>query len=184
MKLKKILMGLLLAVIVFLPAFANVKAEGNKVTVHVFKGKTCHYCQGFLTWANSLSDSEKEKFELHEYEVWYNETNSASMSKVATILGDDPTASNFGVPYIIIGKKTWNGFSEEATAPEILSAIDEAYNSNEELYDVIKENNIEVVEEVKAESAEKTNTATIVLMVVLVVIGGAGLLYLVSKSSK
>ena len=106
------------------------------------------------------------------------------MSKVATILGDDPTASNFGVPYIIIGKKTWNGFSEEATAPEILSAIDEAYNSNEELYDVIKENNIEVVEDVKTESAEKTNTATIVLMVVLVVIGGAGLLYLVSKSSK
>ena len=64
MKLKKILMGLLLAVIVFLPAFANVKAEGNKVTVHVFKGKTCHYCQGFLTWANSLSDSEKEKFSV------------------------------------------------------------------------------------------------------------------------
>ena len=48
----------------------------------------------------------------------------------------------------------------------------------------IKENNIEVVEEVKTESTEKTNTATIVLMVVLVVIGGAGLLYLVSKSSK
>ena len=106
------------------------------------------------------------------------------MSKVATILGDDPTASNFGVPYIIIGKKTWNGFSEEATAPEILSAINDAYNSNEKLYDVIKENNIEVVEEVKTESTEKTNTATIILMVVLVVIGGAGLLYLVSKSSK
>ena len=61
------------------------------------------------------------------------------------------------------------------------------YKNNKMNYnvdDVIKENNIEVVEEVKTKSTEKTNTATIVLMVVLVVIGGAGLLYLVSKSSK
>ena len=84
MKLKKILMGLLLAVIVFIPAFANVKAEGNKVTVHVFKGKTCHYCQGFLTWANSLSDSEKEKFELKSHDKLNNKLEQLVKSKILT----------------------------------------------------------------------------------------------------
>lgn len=179
--MKKVLISLLILFMTIVPFTSPVLADNNsedkKVNVYVFKGKTCDYCKKFLEWANSLSKEQKSKFNLYEYEVWYNEKNNTAMNEVAKILeGEVP--ERFGVPYIIVGKKTWNGFDEIEYGPEILAAINEAYESNEKIYDVIKENNLEVYADEIIEVKPVNNNA-IILMLALVIIGGICLAFVI-----
>ncbi len=55
------------------------------------------------------------------------------MNKVSSFLGDNAE----GIPYIIIGSKTWEGYASSID-DEIKSYIENLYNS-EEKYDVINE---------------------------------------------
>jgi glutaredoxin len=112
----------------------------ERVKVYVFRGEGCSHCAEALAWFESVQEKEGKYFELVTFEVWNDEANKAQMEKVAKYFGENAD----GVPYIIVGKKTWHGFASSYSS-EILDAIHSEYQKNtESRFDVIeylKENN-------------------------------------------
>lgn len=127
--MKKILLSIVLASFMFIP---NVFAK-EKVQIYMFKGDGCPHCEDALKFFNSLTDADKEKFELHEYEVWRDEKNKELMEKVSESFGEDVSS----VPYIIVGEKTFRGFDEEI-GQDILEYVNTMYESGE-LVDKVKD---------------------------------------------
>ena len=136
-------------------------ADRTKVNVYMFRGEGCGYCAKALEWFNEIEATEGQYYNLVTYEVWNDEDNKALMVKVANYLGED----NSSVPYIIIGKKTFQGFSDQTKDP-ILEQIHAEYNKNlEERFDVIKD-----IEEGKDKAADKLLTYGIILVVIGIVV--------------
>jgi len=123
---KNLLLSLFIAIfsLVLLPNVCNAK----EVTVYVFRGETCTYCKKALSFLGTLSedDNYKDKFKVQSYEVWNNSKNAELMEKAADAMGDTVN----GVPYIIIGDETWNGYAESYNE-DIKKAIDDTYKNDE-----------------------------------------------------
>ena len=51
-------------------------------------------------------------FVIEDYEVWYNKENQTLMNRVAKTRGEVAE----GVPYIVIGDKSWHGFAQDYTS--------------------------------------------------------------------
>ena len=115
--------------------FSDYSENENQATIYLFRGKGCGYCRSFLTYLNGIVDDYGKYFKVVSYEVWKDSDNSALMKKVASFLGEEVT----GVPYIVIGDKTFSGYSS-AYDEDIESAIMDLYNS-EDKYDVFEEMN-------------------------------------------
>ena len=130
----------------------------EKPVIYLFRGKGCSHCYEFLEYASSDLVKEKgDKFRLVSYEVWNNEANAELMQKVSDYFKDDAN----GVPYIVIGEKTFNGYSKSMNK-EIEEAIDKL-NDSEEKFDVLKK--IDMKSSVKKQKKSKqNNTFTIVFM--------------------
>lgn len=111
--------------------FPNLVKAKEKVNVYIFRGDGCPHCENALEFFESLEDSEKEKFNLIQYEVWNDSKNQTLMTKVASKLGEDTTS----VPYIIIGQKSFNGYDEEI-GKSILEEIDSMYES-QKMVDIV-----------------------------------------------
>ncbi len=166
---------LLFAMMLIIP-FA-VRAEGeeegentedNKAIVYFFRGEGCPHCQEAEEWFDSIKEEYGSKFKIVDYETWYNSDNAELMKKVAEVRGESETAT--GVPYIIIGDKSWVGFAESSMADEIKAQIDSVYDQPvEERYDVIS-----LVDSGATPAAEeKSNGKDVVaLLAILVVVGG------------
>ena len=187
--MKKLKVFLLLIIGVFiLPLFVNAEVkpdkaideESSEVRVYIFRGEGCPHCEEAIEWFNSIENDYGSKFQLVSYEVWNNNDNSSFMQKVAKVRGEEPS----GVPYILVGDKTWYGF-DESYKSEILEEIDTEYKQYVKYrYDIL-----EYVESGKApkkssESGVDTNSL-ITLVIVVVVIGGiAGGTYYVTKKKE
>ena len=139
MKKLKYLVILLIAALV-IPF--TVKAEGEEVTneeskevkVYFFRGEGCPHCEEAETWFESIEEEYGSYFEVVDYETWYNQENAELMQKVASARGEKVE----GVPYIIIGKQSWNGFTESYES-EMISRIKEEFEKNvEDRYDIMK----------------------------------------------
>lgn len=130
----------------------------EKPVIYLFRGKGCSHCYEFLEYASSDLVKEKgDKFRLVSYEVWNNEANAELMQKVSDYFKDDAN----GVPYIVIGEKTFNGYSKSMNK-EIEEAIDKL-NDSEEKFDVLTK--IDMKSSVKKQKKSKqNNTFTIVFM--------------------
>jgi glutaredoxin len=127
--MKKKLVYLFLMLLCFVPSIARAE---EKIKVYIFRGEGCPHCEEALEFFDGLSEEETAKFDLIQYEVWNDESNSKLMKKVASKLGDDVS----GVPYIVVGEKSFSGFDDE-TGESILSQIDEMYE-NQDLTDVME----------------------------------------------
>lgn len=130
----------------------------DKPVIYLFRGKGCSHCYEFLEYASSDLVKEKgNKFRMVTYEVWNNEANAELMQKVSDYFKDDAS----GVPYIVIGDKTFNGYSNSMNK-EIEEAIDKL-NESEEKFDVLTK--IDMKSSPKKEKKSKqNNTFTIVFM--------------------
>jgi glutaredoxin len=124
---KKILMAFV-AAILFIPFVARAE---EKVQVYIFRGEGCPHCEEALEFLDALSDEEKAKFDLNQYEVWNDTSNASLMKSVASALGE--TAS--GVPYIVIGEQSFSGYDDEI-GESIVATIDSMYE-NQDLTDVV-----------------------------------------------
>lgn len=135
----------------------------EKPVIYLFRGKGCSHCYEFLEYASSDLVKEKgNKFRMVTYEVWNNEANAELMQKVSDYFKDDAS----GVPYIVIGDKTFNGYSNSMNK-EIEEAIDKL-NESEEKFDVLTK--IDMKSSPKKEKKSKqNNTFTIVFMLFAVV---------------
>ncbi len=151
-KLSYVVLPLLIIAAVFSFGLTKVHADeepttttaetltNERVKVYVFRGEGCSHCAEALAWFESVQQEEGKYYELVTFEVWNDEANKAQMEKVAKYFGENAD----GVPYIIVGKKTWHGFASSYSS-EILDAIHSEYQKNtESRFDVIedlKENN-------------------------------------------
>lgn len=112
----------------------NYEETSDQVTIYLFRGNGCSHCRDFLTFLNSIVDEYGSYFKLVSYETWYDQANNKLMSRVSKFL-DGKKAE--GVPYIIIGNKSFGGYGSSSDE-EIISTIMSEY-SKETRYDVIKD---------------------------------------------
>ena len=189
-KMTKFLLIIMIGVFFLIP-FSKVKASSEPVKVYLFYGNGCPYCENALAYFASIEEEYGDKFDLVKYEVWYDSTNSALLQAVAKTMGD----SINGVPYFIIGDKSFSGYS--ATYNEqIIEAIENNYGSDT-TYDVISETDFDVssangvLEEVVGTGSSNTfdtssnqnNSSEIVSYVVLIVLAlGLVVLLAVAKN--
>lgn len=104
--------------------YDSYQEKEEKANIYLFRGHGCSACYNFLSYLDAMVPNYGDYFNLIAYEVWENPDNSDLMKKVRSYYGNQET----GVPYIIIGDHTWDGYSEEI-ASEIYSAIMEEYDN-------------------------------------------------------
>lgn len=100
--MKKIFLSLFLFLLIPLGA----KAE---VVVNLFYGDTCAFCHQERIYLDSLERQFGDNIIVREYEVWNNKENNDLMMDVKDNFDD----KGDGVPYTVIGNKTYIGISEE-----------------------------------------------------------------------
>lgn len=113
------------------PTNESYTGSGNKVRIYIFRGQGCGYCKRLLTYLNSIIDEYKDTVNIKTYEVWYDADNSALMDSAAATMGDTVG----GVPYMIIGDKSFKGYSESSNN-SIISQIKKVA-AEENPYDVM-----------------------------------------------
>lgn len=162
---------LFVALLSFLVVPFTVMAEGEEVTskepvpVYLFRGDSCPHCEEAIAFFDSIEEQYGLYFDLKSYEVWNDQENSNLMQEVAKKLGDEVS----GVPYIIIGDKTWNGYSSSMNS-ELETAIMELYESDNR-FDALN-----IPEKV-------TNNAVSVVIIACVVLGLGAILYFGRKAT-
>ena len=175
MKNLKYLFLLVIALLVLpLAVFAEgeeektTESESKEVKIYFFRGQGCSHCAEAEEWFKSNEEEYGKYFKIVDYEVWYDEDNSELMERVADKRGE--TAE--GVPYIIIGNKSWSGFTDDYKE-EILAQIKSEFEINvADRYDIIK----------LVEVPEKESNDVLALVIILAVTGGIG--YGVYKARK
>jgi len=141
-------------------------AETNEVNVYLFRGDGCPHCAEAEEWFKSIEEEYGELFKIVDYETWYNQENAELMQRVAAARGEEAN----GVPYIIVGNKSWNGFAEDYE-DEILDEIKSNYDEKvEDRYDIMKL--LPSIEKPKKE--DKSSNDVLVLIIILLVVGGFG----------
>ena len=151
---------------------SNYFESADKVNVYIFRGSTCSHCFDAIVYFASIAKDYGKYFNLKTYETWNNKANANLMTQVANVMGDDAS----GVPYIIIGDKSYSGYSD-AMSDEILNQIKTEYAATDK-YDVMDH-----LSEASAKTkAKNDSTAVTIILVFIVIAGGIGLIVMVSKS--
>lgn len=94
---------------------------GEKFNMYLFWRDGCVHCHNLKIFLNDLEPKYKDMFELYAFEVWGNPDNQTLMGRFAKTMGDSPR----GVPYLVVGDKSFNGFSEKMEEDIIQAIIDE-----------------------------------------------------------
>ncbi len=113
---------------------SNYEETDDQVIIYMFRGQGCTHCQDFLNFLSENIEEYGKYFKLVSYETWYNSDNASLMKDAGKKLGVETQ----GVPFIIIGKEYFSGFSEEKNGEAVLKAITDLYESNDR-YDVMEE---------------------------------------------
>lgn len=137
---------------------SNYKESDDKINIYIFRGSTCSYCLKAITYFSSIVDEYGKYFNLITYEVWGNQDNATLMNQVASAFNE--TAD--GVPYIIIGDKTFAGYSERMNS-EIESQIKKVYNSKDK-FDIMNNLDVKVEEDKKDTTNTKGNNSNTALL--------------------
>ena len=155
--------------------FSNYTTSDDKVNVYIFRGKTCWHCLDEISWFSTKVKDYGKYFNVRTYEVWGNKDNSKLMNSVAKFLGE--TAS--GVPFTIIGKKTYSGFSE-TTGENMLKEIQSQY-TNKDRYDI--KNDIELSDgSTKTNDNNKSTSTVMIILIGIVVVAGIAVVIYIGKS--
>lgn len=177
MKNLKYLLLLLLALL-FIPLAvyaedgesSDADNEKEKINIYFFRGDGCSYCAQAEAWFKEIEDEYGEKFMIVDYETWNNQENYELMNKVAEARGE--TAE--GVPYIIIGNKSWNGF-DESYKESMLAQIDSEYKKDKDSrYDIMKL--LDVINKRTIEKDSGVSSDVVAIIAIVFVVGGLGFL--------
>lgn len=112
----------------------SIKFDDKKINIYFFWGDGCPHCEEEYEFWDSIIDDYKNKINhIYGLEVWNNKENAKNMKEFAKFKGDEIK----GVPYTIIGDKTFVGF-DKSMKKQMKKKINEMYkNSNS--YDIYKE---------------------------------------------
>ncbi len=156
---------------------ATVSNDDKKVNLYLFRGEGCPHCAEAEEWFDSIKGKYGDYFKVVDYEVWNDEDNAKLMEKVAKLRNEDVS----GVPYIIIGDKSWNGF-DESYEDEMIDQIKSVYSQDvSKRYDIMN-----YVNDSSSNSKTKKSSSSdvLALIIILIVVGGAGYgIYYARKST-
>lgn len=107
----------------------NVVREENKVNIYFFWGNGCPHCEEEMKFFESIEKEYGKYYNLYKFETWYNEESA----KIFNIFANAKDDNANGVPYTIIGEKSFSGFGE-SLKEEFLKAIKEQYKNNYDVY--------------------------------------------------
>ena len=138
--------------------------QSNIVNVYLFRGEGCPHCQEAEAYFNSLKKEYGKQFRVVDFEVWNNSSNADLMNKVAEARGEEVS----GVPYIIIGNMSWNGFNSEL-GEEMLEQIKGEYELGANNRFDMSQQFPELVPKI----VEKNASSDVVALLVILVITGA-----------
>lgn len=149
----------------------------NKVNVYFFRGEGCSHCAEAEKFFESIKEEYGQYFNLVDYETWYNTDNASLLEKVGDYLDQDIQ----GVPFIIIGKQTWNGYASDYD-DAIKAAIKEEFakdvKSRDDVIAAVASNDTS-----KKENKDYTSDIVTVIIMVLVVAGiTTGIIYARKKA--
>lgn len=152
--------------------------EVEEVNIYFFRGDGCSYCAKAEDWFEEIEKEYGKKFNVVDYETWNSQENYELMNKVAESRGETVE----GVPYIIIGNKSWNGFDDEYK-DSMLSQIDSEYKKDiDSRYDIMKLVDVINKRTVDEKSGVDSNVV-IIIVTVISVIGIGFLLYKARQTS-
>lgn len=150
--------------------------EKDSVNVYFFYGNGCPHCAEAEEFFDSIEDELGDKFDIVSYETWYDTDNVDLMNEVADIRKEEPQ----GVPYIIIGNQSWDGYTSSYD-DEIIDKIQSEYEKDtDSRYDVMT-----YVESVNGKKEDNyASDIAVVIAIVLVVAGiGFGIWYARRKAN-
>lgn len=154
-------------------ASSNDNSDSKKVNVYFFRGEGCSHCAEAEEWFDSIKEEYSEYYNLIDYEVWYNTDNSDLMQKVADARGEEAE----GVPYIIIGDKSWNGF-DSSYEEDMINQIKSVYAQDvKDRYDIMT-----LLTDSKTSKKYSNASDILVLLAIIVVAGGIG--FVIYKARK
>lgn len=87
--------------------YYNIKND-EKVNIYLFYSKICPHCQKEEKYFETLKEKYQDKINIYTYEVTENKTNNEIMKSLKKELKEN----NQGVPFTIIGSKTFLGYDE------------------------------------------------------------------------
>ena len=146
------------------------EANTNEVNVYFFRGQGCPHCEEAEEWFKSIEEEHGSKFKIVDYETWYNEDNKEMFRKVLKARKEYVSdEESLGVPYIVVGNKSWNGFAENYSS-EILDAINSEYaKADKDRYDIMK-----YIDSTSKKKESTSGNDAIALLLILVVVLGIG----------
>lgn len=145
------------------------KETSDQITIYMFRGDRCGYCQNFLKFLQENVKEYGKYFKLRSYEIWHNENNASLMGEVAEHFNKKTSA----VPLIVIGEKVFQGYNTSYDK-EILEAITNYYNNKESYKDVVST--------FLVEKEESTTGAAVTILVLVSIIAGIGFLMYMAKN--
>ena len=82
--MKKIGLLVILMMILVAPFAVFAEEEGDKkdtkeVNIYFFRGQGCSHCAEAEEWFKSIEEELGDRFEIVDYETWYNEDNAELM---------------------------------------------------------------------------------------------------------
>ena len=164
--MKKVFLGVLVAL--SLALMPNVKAaeddlpvitDHEKVTIYLFRSKTCGHCHDFLEYFAENYYKYQDYFEIVTYEV-RNTDNYELMTTVKERMGEEVDGS---VPYIVIG----NNFDQLGFGTDGTDIIEEALNAYEDesyvdyVNQIIEEENLDPAETSLEEAASEIGASVV-----------------------
>ena len=144
----------------------TVLAKDKKpVNVYFFYGNGCPHCAEAEEFFDSIEDELGDQFNIKAYETWHDSDNVDLMNDVAEARKEEAD----GVPYIIIGNQSWNGYTSSYD-DEIIDKIKSEYEKDaDNRYDIM--NYVEALNK----NAKDNYAADIAVVIALVlVVSGIG----------
>lgn len=164
--MKKVFLGVLVAL--SLALMPNVKAaeddlpvitDHEKVTIYLFRSKTCGHCHDFLEYFAENYYKYQDYFEIVTYEV-SNADNYELMTTVKERMGEEVDGN---IPYIVIG----NNFDQLGFGTDGTDIIEEALNAYEDesyvdyVNQIIEEENLDPAETSLEEAASEIGASVV-----------------------
>lgn len=145
----------------------DVQEEDNRVKIYFFRGEGCPHCADAEEFFNSIEEEYGQYYKILDYETWYNSDNAALLQKVGEARNEEIS----GVPYILIGDKSWSGYND-SFADDIKDTIKSEYEKAvADRYDIANYVDFTNAAASVTEAAKKSNDAMVLIIILLAVAG-------------
>ncbi len=168
--MKKKIIGLLLILLSWFAITTPKAMAKEKVTIYLFSRESCPHCQDLKAFLKDLKGNAeyKDLFEIRNFDVVKYSEYSNLFNEVAEHMGDEAD----GVPYFIIGDKSYSGYGSSSD-DEIKNAIKDTYELEDftsPIADIVGNDGELLYED---EKVSNSTIPIIILFAGVIIVGGA-----------